>query len=243
MNTIAILPEGGDAHPATFRAITTDRKATGRTPGEALDALTSQLGAESAGAAVILQLFRPDTHFSAEQRDRLSTLMERWRAARETGSTLPLAEQIGLERLIDEELQGSAERAAQMSRELETARGPRRRRLGQKGAELWVIFGVGIRLAKQLYVTRFLINLLGTLVVVGVFILDLKGALAGGRERALKLYAIVALTALLTNLYLHAADKLIEVIDRRAHAKFQVRRDAPEDPADASKQKELTGAR
>lgn len=81
MKAIAILPEGDDAQPTAFRAVTRDRKAAGRTPGEALDALTSQLGEEKAGAAVIVQLFRPDSHFTAEQSERLSTLMARWRIA------------------------------------------------------------------------------------------------------------------------------------------------------------------
>ena len=114
MKAIAILPEGDDAHPTAFRAVTTDRKAAGRTPGEALDALTSQLGEEKAGASVVVQLFRPDSHFTAEQRERLSTLMERWRIARDAGSALPPAEQAELEKLVEEELHGSAKRSAQV---------------------------------------------------------------------------------------------------------------------------------
>ena len=46
MFTIAILPEQSKDQPTTFSAITTGRQATGRTAGEALDALTSQLSTE-----------------------------------------------------------------------------------------------------------------------------------------------------------------------------------------------------
>ncbi|HVF43366.1 MAG TPA: hypothetical protein VM936_10170, partial [Pyrinomonadaceae bacterium] len=110
MNTISILPESDDESPATFRAFTKDLGATGRTPGEALDALTSQLGAESGGAAVIVQTFSPDKYFSSGQRVRLSSLMGRWRAAREAGDPLPPSEQDDLESLVDEELLGATER-------------------------------------------------------------------------------------------------------------------------------------
>ncbi|MBV8858387.1 MAG: hypothetical protein JOZ02_15750 [Acidobacteria bacterium] len=133
MKAVAILPEADEAHPTAFRAVTADGKASGRTPGEALDALTSQSGAEKAGAAVIVQLFHPDNYFTAEQSERLSTLMARWRTARDAGSALPPAEQAELERLVEEELHGSAERAAQTSRELEAAQPPREPRSNQGG--------------------------------------------------------------------------------------------------------------
>jgi hypothetical protein len=121
MRTIAILPEQGENHLMTFSAVTTGRKATGRTVGEALDALTSQLSAEETYTPVIVQQFRPDRHFSAEQRDRLATLMARQQAALETGEALSAVEQSELERLVDEEIQGAGKRAAQMLRNLKTA--------------------------------------------------------------------------------------------------------------------------
>jgi hypothetical protein len=136
MNTIAILPESGEENAASFRAISTNHKATGRTPGEALDALTSQLGAEKTGAAVILQPFLPDRHFPAEQRERLSALMARWRDARDAGRTLPAAEQAELETLVEAELQGSAERATQVSHDLEASQRTHLRRLDERGAVL-----------------------------------------------------------------------------------------------------------
>ncbi|HWS90618.1 MAG TPA: hypothetical protein VN282_26860 [Pyrinomonadaceae bacterium] len=149
MKAIAILPEGDDAHPTTFRAVTTDRKAAGRTPGEALDALTSQLGAEKASSAVVVQLFRPDSHFTAEQSERLAALMERWRTARDAGSALSPAEQAELEKLVEEEIQGSAERSAQMSRALETTQPPRHPRSDEKATEL-----IALRELERLYDVR-----------------------------------------------------------------------------------------
>lgn len=121
MNTISILPETDDETPATFRAFTKDLGATGRTPGEALDALTSRLGA-GGSAAVIVQTFSPDKHFSSEQRERLSALMTRWRAARDSGGSVSPADEADLEMLVEEELRGSAGRAAQLSRVHEESR-------------------------------------------------------------------------------------------------------------------------
>ncbi len=38
---------------------------------------------------LIIQSFRPDWFFSAEQQQRLSNLMNLWRTARDEGQTLP----------------------------------------------------------------------------------------------------------------------------------------------------------
>jgi hypothetical protein len=127
MTTIAILPEAGEGDAPTFSAIAAGQQATGRTAGEALDTLTAQLGAAAFGATVILQQFHPDRHFTADQRARLSDLMARWRAARETGGALPPTEQADLERLVDEELQGATDRTAQILSDLETSRSLRPR--------------------------------------------------------------------------------------------------------------------
>jgi hypothetical protein len=165
MKAIAILPEGDDAHPTAFRAVIAGRKADGRTPGEALDALTSQIGAEKDGAAVIVQLFQPDSYFTAEQRERLSGLMARWRTEREAGSTLPPAEQAELERLVEEELQGSAERAAQMSRELETTG-----ELHHRADEKWVGWQARPEVGRSSR-RSFLLYLVGILTLTDLLIL------------------------------------------------------------------------
>ena len=56
--------------------------------------------------------FGPDRFFTVEQCERLKQLVERSRAAREAGGSLSAREQSELEHLIDEEIQGAAERAA-----------------------------------------------------------------------------------------------------------------------------------
>ena len=56
MTTITIVPEA-----AAFRAVAGPHRSTGRTPGEALDALTAQLPPQDAGTLVaVVQLCRPD---------------------------------------------------------------------------------------------------------------------------------------------------------------------------------------
>jgi len=50
MTTITILPEKNNS----YRAVAGDRESTGRTAGEALDALTSQLEDEESGTLVIM---------------------------------------------------------------------------------------------------------------------------------------------------------------------------------------------
>lgn len=125
MTTIAILPERGEDELTAFRAVAAERVATGRTPGEALDALTLQLSADKTFAPVIIQRFRPDRFFPAAKRERLSSLMARWRAARDAGGALPPSEQADLEKLVDEELQAMAERAAAISRDFERVRSTR----------------------------------------------------------------------------------------------------------------------
>ena len=59
----------------------------------------------------------PDRFFPAERRRRLDELMVRWRAERDSGTTLPAEERAELDRLIDEEVQATAERAAEAWRE------------------------------------------------------------------------------------------------------------------------------
>lgn len=56
MTTITILPEKSDS----YRAVAGDKESTGRTAGEALDALASQLEDEEAGTLVIVLNRRAD---------------------------------------------------------------------------------------------------------------------------------------------------------------------------------------
>ena len=68
---------------ADYRAVAGRRQSVGKTPGEALDAMTAQLSSDEAGALVVIQNLRPDTYFTAEQHRRLNELMTLWREARD----------------------------------------------------------------------------------------------------------------------------------------------------------------
>jgi len=111
MTTIVILPESVGGNSATYRAVAGKKQSSGRTAGEALDRLTAQLSDEEAGTLVIVQSLRPDQFFTAAQQQRLSELMERWRAARDAKTTLPPEEQAELEALVEAELQAATQRA------------------------------------------------------------------------------------------------------------------------------------
>lgn len=238
MNTISILPEGGESRPTGFRAVCTGRKAAGRTPGEALDALTSQLGAGAAGAAVIVQLFHPDKYFSAEQRERLSALMARWRAARETGGALPAAEQAELERLVEEELQGSAERAEQMSRGLAISQGLRPRRTEEKAGRLRGVPGTGSRRARQ-FLALYLV-LLSNVVVCAALLA------VGILDRISILIVIVAADIAINLLFLLSVsrqERSERRLMKRRLAESGVRQDSPEASDDVGGRAEQTGAR
>src|SRR5207249_10835972 len=88
MTAVAILreeaPPGGEP---TYRAVAHTGKAqsVGKTPGEALDALTAQLGDEESGTLVVVQQMRPDRFFDEVQIRRLDELMERRRLAQSAG--------------------------------------------------------------------------------------------------------------------------------------------------------------
>jgi hypothetical protein len=99
MTTITIVPDA-----ATFRAVAGPHRSTGKTPGEALDALAAQLPPDQAGTLLVVQQFRPDAFFAADQCRRLDDLMTRWRAAHAAGTTLPPDEHAELDALVAAEL-------------------------------------------------------------------------------------------------------------------------------------------
>ena len=112
MTTVAILPENSQTDGAAYRAVAGAIQSVGKTAGEALDGLTAQLRDEEAGTLVVVQHLRPDRFFTAEQQLRLQFLMDRWRAARDAGQTLPAADQAELDALVQAELEAAAQRAA-----------------------------------------------------------------------------------------------------------------------------------
>jgi hypothetical protein len=70
MTKVALSRENTNTDKIEFRAITAHNQAAGRTPGEALDALATQLPAEDAGTLIIVRGLVPDRYFTTEQRDR-----------------------------------------------------------------------------------------------------------------------------------------------------------------------------
>jgi hypothetical protein len=89
MTNVALFREDADAEGMAFRAMTARNQAMGRTAGEALDALTSQLLDEERDTRIIVRNLAPDRFFTAEQRRRLEQLMADWRSARDAGRSLP----------------------------------------------------------------------------------------------------------------------------------------------------------
>ena len=115
MTAITILPEKISTVETRYRALAGERESTGRSAGEALDNLTSQLSDDEAGMLVVIQNLRPDAFFTAAQQQRLGELMSRWRAARDS---LDEEEQTELQSLIDDELSAARLRAEATVREV-----------------------------------------------------------------------------------------------------------------------------
>jgi hypothetical protein len=95
-----------------------EKQSVGATAGQALDALTAQLGEPQTTTLVVVQSLQPDSFFTAEQQQRLAELMPRWRAARDSGIPFPPDEQAELDALVEAELRAAAERSAALARQL-----------------------------------------------------------------------------------------------------------------------------
>jgi hypothetical protein len=119
MTKVAIVPEPTETGAIGYRAIAGTKHGVGETAGQALDALTGMLSADESGTLIVVQNFHPDRFFTAQQQRRLKELMAQWRSARERGTQLSAADQAELDRLIEAEGRASAERAADMLRELD----------------------------------------------------------------------------------------------------------------------------
>lgn len=118
MTTVAILPISNASGEKSYRAIAGDKQSVGKTAGQALDALTSQLGEIEFRALLVIQNFHPDKFFSTEQQQRLSQLMTMWRTARDQGQTLPPEIQIELDNLVNTELNAATARTASLVQQL-----------------------------------------------------------------------------------------------------------------------------
>lgn len=104
MTTITILPE-----EKNFRAVAGKRESVGRTAGEALDALTAQLGEEENGTLLVIQKQYPDEFFGKTEQIRLGEL-----TARKENAALSAEEQKELENLIETELNAARLRAERL---------------------------------------------------------------------------------------------------------------------------------
>lgn len=118
MNTITILPENPSAKPPRFRAVAGEIQAAGTTAGEALDALTAQIGGAQTTTLVVVQPMQADALFTAEQQHRLAELIACWRAARDAGTPFPPEEQAELDGLVETELRAAIQRSAALAKQL-----------------------------------------------------------------------------------------------------------------------------
>ena len=116
--TVTILPVPGEEGQLSFHAVSGGKSSLGRTRGEALDAISAQLADEQDGTLVVVQSFKPDRCFSAEQQRRLAELLECRSMAVQQGRALPDSEQAELEALIETEVRAAGQRAAALADEL-----------------------------------------------------------------------------------------------------------------------------
>jgi 5-methylcytosine-specific restriction endonuclease McrA len=104
MTRVAILPVPGGDGGISYTAVAGSKRWSGKTAGEALDALTAQLSGEENDTLIIVQSRQPDAYFNAAQQLRLAELTTKWRTARDQGQALPPDEQSELDALVDAEL-------------------------------------------------------------------------------------------------------------------------------------------
>lgn len=118
MPTITVLPDAPGSANGGFRAVAGREQSVGPTVGQALDALTAQIGPPQETTRVVVQPQTADEFFSESQCRRLTELMGLWREARETGRLLSPAEQAELDALTQAELKAAGERAAALLRQV-----------------------------------------------------------------------------------------------------------------------------
>lgn len=117
MTTIEIFTEI-TRERTIYRAISGQQQATGATPGQALDqieqVLATQEEPQRSETLVIVQRFRPDNLLTAQQQAQLQELMGQFHQAVDTGESLPIQTEQELERLVEDELEATIERAARI---------------------------------------------------------------------------------------------------------------------------------
>ena len=76
------------------------------------EALSSDCSGNEFSTLLIIQTFRLECFFNAEQQQRLSDLMNLWRTTRDEGQTVPPEQQAELDRLVEAELKAATARTA-----------------------------------------------------------------------------------------------------------------------------------
>lgn len=94
----------------SFRAVSGKKHSVGKTIGEAVDALVSQFENSEEESIFISPRFQPDDFFTIQQQERLSHLMNKLHLAEVENKEMPPEEKAELEKLIEAELDGSAQR-------------------------------------------------------------------------------------------------------------------------------------
>ena len=113
MKTVVVTPDYQNGK--YFRAVYNGKESLGKTIGEAVDSLTSQIENGSDETLYIVQRFSPDEFFTANQQKRLSELMNKLHAAQEGAQEFLPEEKAELEKLIEVELEGSARRTEKLA--------------------------------------------------------------------------------------------------------------------------------
>lgn len=113
MPIVGVVLKTNAGQETTYRAVSGGKQASGRTVGEAIDALTPQLDDDgNAATLIVVQSLRPDRFFDASQQQRLTELMTAFRAHRDASTAMPGADRAELEQLVDAETRAAGMRAA-----------------------------------------------------------------------------------------------------------------------------------
>ena len=117
MPTLSVLVDSNGSAAPLYRACARGREAVGGTIGQAIDGLPKEVAEGEGLLMVLVQSFRPDKYFTAEQQKRLTELMDK---SRSITDALSSEEEAELKALIDAELRGATERSAELLRRIKT---------------------------------------------------------------------------------------------------------------------------
>jgi hypothetical protein len=118
MTRVAVYRGSDNPESMPYRAVSGRNQAMGSTAGEALDALASQLPVQDAETLVIVRNMSPDRFFTAEQRERLESLLASKREALAKGHRLTAQDEAELEQLVVAELRAATARATALFQDL-----------------------------------------------------------------------------------------------------------------------------